>query len=62
MTNVDSAFDTTWIRNFKKQREITYGKIVTTIEALFVFRGYTVNFIDRIGGSSNMTNYYISKP
>jgi hypothetical protein len=62
MTNVDSAFDTTWIRNFKKQREITYGKIVTTIETLFVFRGYTVNFIDRIGGSSNMTNYYISKP
>ncbi len=62
LTNVDSAFDTTWIKSFEKRKEISYTEIYTTIETLFLFRGYTVNFIDRIGGSSNMMNYYISKP
>ena len=62
MTNVGSAFDATWIDSFKKKGEISYTTIYTTIESLFIVRGYTVNFIDRIGGSTNLMNYYISKP
>lgn len=61
-TNVKVSFDTTWFESFRKQKELTYGKVVTTIEGLFIIRGYTVNFIDRIGGSDVLTNYYISKP
>lgn len=61
-TNVDSAFDNRWIDSFKEKGEISYTEIYTTIESLFIYRGFTVNFIDRIGGSPNLMNYYLSRP